>query len=89
MNSSQHDPLGWHGTTILCVRKDGRVAMAGDYCVLRGKTPAALVECGFISNPKEEKQLLDEEYQRRIAQAIAKGIYEYSTLKKSINSSSN
>jgi len=30
MTSSQHDPLGWHGTTILCVRKDGRVAMAGD-----------------------------------------------------------
>ncbi|MFQ3622951.1 MAG: HslU--HslV peptidase proteolytic subunit, partial [Acetobacteraceae bacterium] len=26
---SAHDPTGWHGTTILCVRKDGRVAMAG------------------------------------------------------------
>jgi ATP-dependent HslUV protease, peptidase subunit HslV len=24
------DPTGWHGTTILCVRRDGHVAMAGD-----------------------------------------------------------
>jgi len=33
-----HDPLGWHGTTILCVRKDGRVAMAGDGQVSLGQT---------------------------------------------------
>ncbi|WP_203071359.1 ATP-dependent protease subunit HslV [Falsiroseomonas ponticola] len=35
---SPHDPLGWHGTTILCVRKDGRVAMAGDGQVSLGQT---------------------------------------------------
>jgi ATP-dependent HslUV protease subunit HslV len=28
----------WHGTTILCVRKDGRVAMAGDGQVSMGQT---------------------------------------------------
>ena len=38
MNSPQHDPLGWHGTTILCVRKSGRVAMAGDGQVSLGQT---------------------------------------------------
>ena len=38
MNSPQHDPLGWHGTTILCVRKAGRVAMAGDGQVSLGQT---------------------------------------------------
>jgi ATP-dependent HslUV protease subunit HslV len=38
MTSTQHDPLGWHGTTILCVRKDGRVAMAGDGQVSLGQT---------------------------------------------------
>jgi len=32
------DPLGWHGTTILCVRKDGRVTMAGDGQVSIGQT---------------------------------------------------
>ncbi|MCC6716902.1 MAG: ATP-dependent protease subunit HslV [Acetobacteraceae bacterium] len=33
-----HDPVGWHGTTILCVRRDGRVAMAGDGQVSLGNT---------------------------------------------------
>ncbi len=33
-----HDPIGWHGTTILCVRRDGRVAMAGDGQVSLGST---------------------------------------------------
>ena len=38
MSNTQHDPLGWHGTTILCVRRDGRVAMAGDGQVSLGQT---------------------------------------------------
>ncbi|MBN8906340.1 MAG: HslU--HslV peptidase proteolytic subunit, partial [Rhodospirillales bacterium] len=32
------DPIGWHGTTILCVRRDGNVAMAGDGQVSLGQT---------------------------------------------------
>ncbi|WP_376097827.1 ATP-dependent protease subunit HslV [Roseomonas sp. CCTCC AB2023176] len=32
------DLLGWHGTTILCVRRDGQVAMAGDGQVSMGQT---------------------------------------------------
>jgi ATP-dependent HslUV protease subunit HslV len=32
------DPIGWHGTTILCVRRDGHVAMAGDGQVSLGPT---------------------------------------------------
>jgi ATP-dependent HslUV protease subunit HslV len=35
---SPHDPVGWHGTTILCVRRDGAVAMAGDGQVTLGQT---------------------------------------------------
>ncbi|MDL2171929.1 MULTISPECIES: ATP-dependent protease subunit HslV [Asaia] len=35
---SPHDPVGWHGTTILCVRRDGQVAMAGDGQVTLGQT---------------------------------------------------
>ena len=38
MTQTQHDPLGWHGTTILCVRKGGQVAMAGDGQVSLGQT---------------------------------------------------
>ncbi|MFT8717866.1 ATP-dependent protease subunit HslV [Acetobacter sp.] len=36
--SSPHDPVGWHGTTIICVRRDGEVAMAGDGQVSLGST---------------------------------------------------
>ncbi|QDH16387.1 ATP-dependent protease subunit HslV [Swingsia samuiensis] len=33
-----YDPVGWHGTTILCVRRGGQVAMAGDGQVSLGQT---------------------------------------------------
>jgi ATP-dependent HslUV protease subunit HslV len=33
-----NDPIGWHGTTILCVRRNGAVAMAGDGQVTLGQT---------------------------------------------------
>ncbi|GAN53724.1 ATP-dependent protease subunit HslV [Tanticharoenia sakaeratensis] len=36
--SQTHDPVGWHGTTILCVRRGGQVAMAGDGQVTLGQT---------------------------------------------------
>jgi ATP-dependent HslUV protease subunit HslV len=32
------DPKTWHGTTILCVRKDGEVVIAGDGQVTMGNT---------------------------------------------------
>ena len=38
MQNTNHDPIGWHGTTILCVRRDGGVAMAGDGQVTMGQT---------------------------------------------------
>ncbi len=36
--STSHDPIGWHGTTILCVRRGAQVAMAGDGQVTLGQT---------------------------------------------------
>jgi ATP-dependent HslUV protease subunit HslV len=36
--TNSHDPVGWHGTTILCVRRDGHVALAGDGQVSLGNT---------------------------------------------------
>ncbi len=36
--SAAADPIGWHGTTILCVRRDGHVTMAGDGQVSMGQT---------------------------------------------------
>ncbi|MBN9559842.1 MAG: ATP-dependent protease subunit HslV [Alphaproteobacteria bacterium] len=37
-STNPYDPVGWHGTTILCVRRDGQVAMAGDGQVSLGQT---------------------------------------------------
>lgn len=58
-----------------------RTAMAGDYYILQLDVPSVLVECGFISNAQEERLLLDEAYQERLAQAIADGAAEYVRLK--------
>lgn len=38
ITSAAADPIGWHGTTILCVRRDGTVTMAGDGQVSMGPT---------------------------------------------------
>ena len=38
LNNTPYDPVGWHGTTILCVRRGGHVAMAGDGQVTLGQT---------------------------------------------------
>lgn len=51
-----------------------RAAMAGDYFILQLDVPSALVECGFISNPAEEKLLRSPEYQARLAEAVAEGV---------------
>lgn len=41
------------------------------------KMPAILIECGFISNPAQEKQLATPEFQKKLARAIADGILAY------------
>ena len=67
-----------------------RAAMAGDYFILQLEAPSVLVECGFISNPAEEKLLLDAAYQAKIAQAVASGVEEYVRLTgQSLSSSSS
>ncbi|HEY0838408.1 MAG TPA: ATP-dependent protease subunit HslV [Azospirillum sp.] len=37
-HTSAHDPIQWHGTTILSVRKNGAVVIAGDGQVSLGQT---------------------------------------------------
>jgi len=41
------------------------------------KTPTVIVECGFLSNPQEEKKLATAEYQDKLALAIKEGIMKY------------
>ena len=58
-----------------------RQAMAGDYLMLSLDIPSVLIECGFLSNAKEEKLLLSADYQQRVAQAIADGVAAYYALR--------
>jgi N-acetylmuramoyl-L-alanine amidase len=55
-----------------------RLARPGNYRVLRDTTmPAAIVEVGFLSNPREAALLADPHYQARVAQAVYWGILRY------------
>ena len=47
------------------------------YLLIGAKTPAVIVECGFMSNDAELKCLLDEEYQNKMAFAVYCGIMNY------------
>jgi len=48
------------------------------YFILRaGECPCVLVECGFLSNEREERLLQTEEYQDQCAKAIYAGVREY------------
>ena len=47
------------------------------YLLKNVNIPSVIVECGFLSNSEEEKLLLDEKYQSKIAMAIFMGINEY------------
>lgn len=53
------------------------VEQAGFAVLKAPDIPSILVETAFISNPDEEKRLLDETYQDKIASSILKGIKAY------------
>lgn len=53
-------------------------AKVGDYYILNcSYYTAILIECGFISNPEEEKLLQTKEYKEKFTDAIMKGIFIY------------
>jgi N-acetylmuramoyl-L-alanine amidase len=53
------------------------VEQAGFAVLKAPDIPSVLVETAFISNPEEEKRLIDEAYQDRLADAILAGIRRY------------
>ena len=60
-------------------KENNRVAKTIDnvYIIKHVEIPTAIVECGFLSNPAEEKLLLDDEYQNKLAWGIYNGIVNY------------
>ncbi len=60
-------------------KENKRVAMKLDtvYIMKHVEIPISIVECGFLSNKEEEKLLLDDDYQSRLAWGIYNGIIDY------------
>ncbi len=59
------------GTTNRGIKQAPFKVLTGVAC------PAVLVEVAFISNPQEERKLLTEEYQIKVAEAIYKGLSNF------------
>ena len=47
------------------------------YLLSHATRPMILVDCGFLSHPEESAKLKTEEYQKRLAFAVAAGILDY------------
>ncbi len=56
---------------------DRNIRGAGFYVIAKTSMPAILVETGYITNPAESSNLTSPNYQRRMAEAIAKGIDQF------------
>jgi N-acetylmuramoyl-L-alanine amidase len=66
-------PLKSHGS-----RSDFTVAKTKGFAVLRGsKMPGVLVEVAYINNSTDRKHLQDSAFQKKIAEAIVRGIKAY------------
>ena len=47
------------------------------YLLYHAKSPAVMVECGFLSNGAEAQLLNDDEYQTKMSVAVVQGIFTY------------
>ena len=64
----------------LSLGRDPRLSNPGNNFVTRlPAVPSVLVECGFLSNPEDERNLQDPAYQQKLADGIAEGIMDYLT----------
>lgn len=52
------------------------------YLLKRSKGTLVIVECGFLTNPEEAELLQKEEYQQKVAGAVADGIESYLNSRK-------
>ncbi|MDR0425670.1 MAG: N-acetylmuramoyl-L-alanine amidase [Clostridiales bacterium] len=55
--------------------QNDRVHKSGDYYILNcTEYPSILIECGFLSNPEEERLLASAPYQEKVAYTVYSGI---------------
>ena len=58
------------------------VASVGDYYMLKcTESPSIIAECGFLSNEKDEKLLLNPNYQEKVVNCIFVGIINFLNIK--------
>jgi len=50
---------------------------SGIYLMEHIRSPGVLIECGFLSNPEEECNLRDPEYQKRLSMVIAVAVSQF------------
>lgn len=60
-------------------KQNNRVPLKIDniYIIKHVQIPTTIVECGFLSNPQEEQNLLQDQYQDKLAWGIYTGIINY------------
>lgn len=60
--------------------QDRGVRQANYHVTRETKMPAILLECGYLSNTKDEALLFSDDYQQKVAEAVVAGIKEYLAL---------
>ncbi len=57
------------------------LALSGDYYILNcSDVPSIIIECGFLSNADDEKNLISSDYQEEFTYTIFRGIISYFAL---------
>lgn len=69
--------------------RDVKLIDNGLYLFKNTKQPALLIECGFLSNANDAKNLNTPEYQKQVAFTIYRGLTEYLTEVKNKESTEN
>lgn len=69
--------------------RDVKLIDNGLYLFKETNQPALLIECGFLSNPKDAENLANPEYQKKVAFTIYSGLSEYLSEVKSKESIKN
>ena len=70
-----------HRSLVGITRAEDRGLKRARFVVLKeSPMPAALVECGFLSNPQEAQKLATPSYREAVAKGIAQGVLNYFAL---------
>lgn len=66
-------------STAKAVKKKSHGMISSNYytTINWAKIPTFILECGYLSNPKEDKQLNSKSYQKKLAKGIANGVDKY------------